>query len=76
MIPEKEELQVFSKDDNIFVRNVIRIIKGIVVKPAICALVGKTVSVLRFNKTRLRSTMSPSKFNSLVLLKIHKDPTT
>ena len=47
----------------------------VAVNPAISVIVEKTFSLTRNLKTWLGSTMLPARFNSLALLKFHKEQT-
>ena len=62
-------------EDFILSPNVINIIKLVAVNPATSAKVERTFSLARNLKTWLQSTMLPARFNSLALLKFHKERT-
>ena len=53
----------------------INIIKLVAVNPAASAIAERTFSLARNPKTKLRSKMLPARFNSLALLKFHKERT-
>ena len=52
---------------------VINTIKLVAVNPATSAIAERAFSLARNLKTWLRSTMLPARFNSLALLKFHKE---
>ena len=60
-------------EDFILIPNVINIIKLVAVNSPTSATAERTFSLARNLKTWLQSTMLPARFNSVVLLKFHKE---
>ena len=71
----RQHMQNRPTEDFILSPNVINIIKLVAVNPATSAKVERTFSLARNLKTWLQSTMLPARFNSLALLKFHKERT-
>ena len=71
----RQHMQNRPTEDFILIPKVINIIKLEAVNPATSATSERTFSLARNLKTWLRSTVLPAKFNSLVLLKFHRERT-
>ena len=71
----RQLMQNCPTEDFILIPNVINIIKLVTGNPATSAIAERTFSLTRNLKTWLRSAMLPARFNSLALLKFHKQQT-
>ena len=68
-------LQTVPAENLMLIGNVVKIVKLLIVNPATLASAERTFSMARYIKNWMRSTMLPSRFNSLAVLKFHKDRT-
>ena len=68
-------MQNHPSEDFVFIPNVLNITKFVAVNPATSATAGSTFLLARNLKTWIRSTMLPARYNSLLLLKFHKEQT-
>ena len=68
-------MQNHPAEDFVFIPEVLNIIKFVAVNPATSATAESTFLLARNLKTWIGSTMLPSRYNSLVLLKFHKEQT-
>ena len=68
-------LQTVPAENLKLIGNIVKIVKLLIVNPATSASAERTFSMARHIKTWMRSTMLQSRFNSLALLKFHKDRT-
>ena len=64
--------QSLPREEKKLVENVIKICKLLAVNPTTSATAERTFSMARRVKTWMRSTMLPSRFNSLAVLNFHK----
>ena len=67
-----EQMQSLSREEKTLIRNVCVICKLLAVNPATSATAERTFSMARRVKTWMRSTMLPSRFNSVAILNFHK----
>ena len=71
----RQHMQNRPTEDFILIPNVINVIKLVAANPATSATAERTFSLARNLKTWLRSMTLPARFNSLALLKFHKERT-
>ena len=69
------EMQSLPSEEKKLIKNVCILCKLLVVNPATSATAERTFSMARRVKTWMRSTMLPSRFNSLAILTFHKEQT-
>ena len=70
-----QSMQSLPREEMKLVGNVVKICKLLAVNPATSATAERTFSMARRIKTWMRSTMLPSRFNSLAVLNFHKERT-
>ena len=70
-----EQMQSLSREEKTLIRNVCVICKLLAVNPGTSATAERTFSMARRVKTWMRSTMLPSRFNSVAILNFHKTNT-
>ena len=68
-------MQSLLSEEKKLIKNVWVLCKLLVVNPATSATAERTFPMARRVKTRMRSTMLPSRFNSLAILTFHKERT-
>ena len=71
----RQHMQNHPTEDFILIPNAINIIRLVAVNPATSATAERTFSLPRNLKTWLQSMVLPTRFNSLALLKFHKERT-
>lgn len=70
-----KEIRLLEHPEKKFLGNVCKICRILAVNPASSATAERTFSLARRVKTWMRSTMLPSRFNSISILNFHKDRT-
>lgn len=70
-----EQMRLLPNEEKKLIKNVCVICKLLAVNPATSATAERTFSMARRVKTWMRSTMLPSRFNSLAILNFHKSRT-
>lgn len=70
-----KEMSLLDKPEKKFLVNVCQLCKILAVNPASSATAERTFSLARRVKTWMRSTMLPTRFNSVSILNFHKDRT-
>ena len=70
-----KEMRLLENPENKFLVNVCKICRILAVNPASSATAERTFSLARRVKTWMRSTMLPTRFNSVSILNFHKDRT-
>ena len=70
-----ESFRALPKSKGLLINEVIKVIKLIIVLPAINAISERSFSALKLVKTYLRSTTSANRFNHLMMFFVHKEKT-
>ena len=70
-----KEMSLLDKPEKKFLVNVCQLCKILAVNPASSATAERTFSLARRVKTWMRSTILPTRFNSVSILNFHKDRT-